>query len=206
MIMGAWGMGSGGGGGIPSAYRIGKAIASLSSANPVSFGTGVYNSSEWSASVFSHCDGLFNNRYDVIGAYVSTSWTGFGVMFCGNPIRPRIVHGTSVGIVDWNRTGDLPFSISVSPSSTVLTFNGSSKSVSSSSALNDAEIRLFAFGNSATTGELSIGETVINQGGTEVAHLYPVLRVADNVPCFYDVVQKCERINLLSGTVSFVEL
>lgn len=200
---------------IPKQYRRVKYILKNTNSGGGSdltmYPTGIYNSAAWELETVARLTGSYT-KWFLFGAYYSSSfWTGYG--FCGNyGESSRPAHGDKYGALFSSNghpfvDGDNVFKCTCNASSCRVVWNGVGTTASSTRGFNNQEIFLMGNGVSHSVPyNHGMGETTIKQGGEEVAHLWPCVRLADGAHVFWDSIQRVAREKVGSGTTKVVEL
>lgn len=169
----------------------------------VYFPSGVYNTDEWTLdSIIKTVQASYRPQFGAF--YSSSDWTGYGLG--GYYGQPRPIHGNKYGSYWPAIYSDLPIHCVCTSSKTEITWNNMTSSASSSVGLNGEQIYLLGDGHRSSYQGSGMGETVITRGGVELAHFYPCMRIADNVPVFWDSVSRTDVENVGSGVAGVVEL
>lgn len=189
---------------IPAEFRQVKYITVAS--GKVWFPTGIYNTDEWTLDTIARY-GSINSKV-MFGAWYSDSfWTGYGLNL--NYGGCRAVHGNKYGgqIFPFSNVDNSIIRCVCTTNSCTITWNGVTYSALSTVGLNGEQIYLLGNGVTVSAGNgTGMGETTIQRGGEEVAHLYPCVRISDGTLVFYDSIAKVAIENTGTGTAEHVEL
>lgn len=193
---------------VPAEYRVVRAIKAETSS--VSFQTGVFNTRHWEAE---------------FSFYWPQPLSNDSKTFLGAPKDQKADPATSFALCSWGAGLYCSYGswwMSVASPAVANDFNLCRLTVGEETVQCEINGILFTHANEGelTGNEIVIGgmpgrwgmaqgsamgETIIVQDGVVAAHLFPVVRGVDETPCFFDVVQRVERLNTKDGAVSAVE-